>query len=405
MASMKAIPRNAGLAFAAVLALLIVWRIIVSGTAVLLAPGDAKASQSAASPLESSASEAPWRARLARNPTDYAALVMLALNLERQGKTAEAAGAMREALKLAPANETTMVTAATFHLRVGDEASALAILRRAVELNPTASDSVWPIFAAVLDSGRHDKFFADAARDNVGWWPGFFAVACRAGKNTDAVQRAFALRASFATVTPAERKCMIERLERENRWAQAYQSWINSLPPQQRGRIGYVFNGDFEHSISQVGFDWIADPQDGVNVETQQIQGAKGQRALRIEFVRKRWTRSPVQQYLMLAPGRYRFEGRGRADGLDTWIGVQWGLYCFEDEGKLGRQLARGDRFRGTSDWVDFQDDFSVGKDCPVQVLRLELSNPRQDASTPGDVVTRINGNVWFDDFRVRSLD
>jgi len=38
-------------------------------------------------------------------------------------------------------------------------------------------------------------------------------------------------------------------------------------------------------------------------------------------------------------------------------------------------------------------------------LLRFELANPRQDLSTPENVVTRLNGNVWFDDFRVRSLD
>ena len=43
----------------------------------------------------------------------------------------------------------------------------------------------------------------------------------------------------------------------------------------------------------------------------------------------------------MLVPGKYRFEGRGRADGLDTWIGVQWGLYCLPDEGKAERHLAQ----------------------------------------------------------------
>ena len=107
----------------------------------------------------------------------------------------------------------------------------------------------------------------------------------------------------------------------------------------------------------------------------------------------------------MLAPGKYRFEGRGRADGLDTWIGVQWGLHCLQPDGNPGRQLATSDRFRGTSEWVEFRDDFAVAKECPVQVLRFELANPRQDAGTPQDVVTRLNGNVWFDDFRVRSLD
>ena len=395
---------SAGLVIAIVVALVLVWRVVVSGSTTLLGvdvPGDARR----VAPLETGNPDAPWRERLARNPTDYPSLVVLALQLERQGKVAEARTAMREAMKLAPADETTLIEAAALHMRVGDEPAALVILRRAIELNPTAAGKVWPVFAAVLDSGRRDDFFAAAARDNPWWWPNFFAHACASGKNTDAVERAFAMRAAVDGATAAERKCMIERLQRENLWARAYQSWINSLPRQQRSRIGYVFNGDFETPISNVGFDWIVAPQDGVNVEGQAIQVAKGRRALRVEFVRKRWTRPPVQQLLMLAPGKYRFEGRGRADGLDTWIGVQWGLHCWLDENKVGRPLARGDRFRGTSDWVDFHYDFAIGKDCPVQVLRLELASTRPDVSTPEDVVTRINGNVWFDHFRVRSLD
>ena len=391
-----------GLAIAIGLALIVAWRVLVSGSATLI-PGDTAARR--ASPLETASPDALWRDRLARNPTDYPSLVVLALHLEQQGKIAEARSAIREAMKLAPADETTLLEAAAFHLRVGDEPAALVTLRRAVELNPTAAGKVWPVFTAILDSGRREDFFAAAARDKPWWWPNFFAHACASGKNTDAVERAFAMRAAAEGVTAAERKCMIERLERENLWTRAYQSWINSLPRQQRGRIGYVFNGDFETPISNIGFDWVAAAQDGVNVEAEAIQGAKGRRALRIEFVRKRWTRSPVQQVLMLAPGKYRFEGRGRADGLDTWIGVQWALHCLLDENKVGRQLARGDRFRGTSDWVDFHEDFAVGKDCPVQILRLELASARPDTSTPADVVTRINGNVWFDDFRVRSLD
>ena len=146
-------------------------------------------------------------------------------------------------------------------------------------------------------------------------------------------------------------------------------------------------------------------PQDGVNVEAQSIQGARGRRALRVEFVRKRWSGAPVQQHLMLAPGKYRFEGRGRADGLDTWIGVQWGLYCWHDEGKAGT-AARAQRSLSRHVGVGrFPRRLHRGKDCPVQLLRFELANPRQDVSTPEDVVTRLNGNVWFDDFRVRSLD
>ena len=397
--------RNARRAGVTLLALVLVWRVVVGGSGPLLEGSGSADPDRALAPLAVGAPDIQWRARLARNPTDYPALVILALQLERQGKAAEAAEAMRAALRLAPADERALLEAAGFHLRSGDEFQALTILRRAEELNPSAAGATWPVFTAALDGGRRDRFFVDAARDSPQWWPMFFAYACKAGRDSDALQRVFAIRAAQGNVSARERSCLIERLQRENRWAQAYQSWINSLPLEQRGRIGYVFNGDFEAPISNVGFDWVIAVQDGVHVDTQSIQGAQGRRALRVEFVRKRWAGSPVQQILLLVPGKYRFEGRGRADGLDSWVGVQWALHCLQADNSAPRQLARSDRFRGTSEWVSFHDDFVVTRDCPIQVLRLELANPRQDVATTENVATRLNGNIWFDDFRVRNLD
>ena len=55
--------------------------------------------------------------------------------------------------------------------------------------------------------------------------------------------------------------------------------------------------------------------------------------------------------------------------------------------------------------WDEWREEFLVPADCPVQLLRLELANPRRDAVTPGDVAARLDGAVWFDDFRVRRLD
>jgi hypothetical protein len=333
------------------------------------------------------------------------AMAMLARELEGQGKPGDARAAMDGAVRLAPANRDVLLEAAAQALRAGDEPQALAILRSVVDLYPGAHAIVWPVYVAGLDSGRHDAFFAAAASENPGWWREFFGTACEKAANVAAVERVFAVRAVAGTAGDDERRCLIARLQRENRWTNAYQAWLNSLPPAQRQRIGYVFNGDFELPLSNLGFDWTIPPQDGVIVETLPAAGATGRRALRVEFVNKRWGGPPVQQYLMLTPGRYRFEGRGRADRLDTWLGVQWGLYCVPRPGGEPRQLARSDRLRGTSEWEVFRQEFTVPADCAVQVLRLELANPRADAETPGNVAARLRGAVWYDDFRVRRLD
>ena len=391
-------------AIAVVVALLLAWRVVVVGTEAWVEGGLAANRERSRAPLETEVPDLRWRAELAQNPTNYAAMVMLALELERQGKMADARAAMNEGTRLAPTNLQTLLQAAAFDLRVGDEPQALATLRRAADLYPETHERIWPVFAVELDGGHREDYFAGVARDNPEWWPEFFAYACQKAANVDALQRVFASRAAAGTVSAGERRCLIDRLQREHRWANAYQAWLNSLPAAQRQRVGFVFNGRFEWPISNLGFDWTTPAQEGVNVDTQPVVGATGRRALRVEFVNQRWGGPPVQQYLMLFPGRYRFEGRGRADGLETWLGVQWGLYCRAENG-AERQLARSERFRGSTEWQEWSEDFAVSADCTVQVLRLELANPRRDAATPGDVAARLRGTVWFDDFRVRSLD
>jgi hypothetical protein len=311
---------------------------------------------------------------------------------------------MRDAMRLAPADRQTLLEAAAFYLRAGEEAQALAILRRAVDLYPAVRGDVWPLFAVLLDGGRREDFFALAAHDNPEWWPAFFGYACQKSVNVDAVQRVFAARAAAGAVTADERRCLIRRLQRENLWTYAYQAWLNSLPQEQRQRVGYLFNGGFEAPISDVGFDWLTPAQDALTVDAQPVEARMAAAHCESSFG-KRWTGPPVQQYLMLYPGKYRFEGRGRSDGLEPWLGVQWGLYCLAEAGTGERQLARSGRYMGSTPWEGFHEDFTVPKDCPVQLLRLELANPRRDATTPGNVAARLRGSLWFDDFRVRLLD
>jgi len=387
------------------LALVIAWRAIV---AAMHAGGDTEWASDldpAASKQATHAVERAWRDRLAHAPYDVVALVMLARVSEARGDVAQARAAMDEAVRQAPADRQTLLEAAAFHLRAGEAPPAMALLRRVADLYPEARSGLWPTMAAGIDDRSLYEFFAGVARDDPEWWPEFADYACAKARDAGALQRFLTVRAAAGTATARERRCIVGRLQREGRWPSAYQAWLNSLPSAQRQRIGYVFNGDFELPLSDLGFDWTVSAQEAVTVETQPVEGAGGRRALKVEFRNKRWGGPPVQQYLMLEAGRFRFEGRGRADALQTWLGLQWGLYCLPQGTRAPRQLVRSGRFAGNSGWNPWQVDFRVPDDCPVQVLRLELANPRRDADTPGDVAVRLDGTLRFDDLRVRRLD
>jgi hypothetical protein len=384
------------------LGLIIVWRVLVVAANMLTADQDPLGTQT---PLESTSQESFWRQRIARDPTDAYALLMLAAQFERSGERAQAREAVLYAMRQAPSDRRVLMEGAGFYLRTGDTRQALSILRRTVDLYPAASADVWPVFTSALDSGRYDDFFVELTRENPKWWVSFFQQSCATSTDVRRLQALFAERSNSQRVQPEERACLLARVQKEGRWAEAYQLWLNSLPAEQKQIVGNVFDGGFEWPISNIGFDWIVPAQEGVRAEIQPMEGARGKRALRVQFVEKRFAGSPIYQHLMLPPGRYRFEGQGRPEGLETWLGVQWGLYCLPESGKELRQLSRSDRFLGSSDWTPWRQDFVVPAGCPVQLLRLELANPRREADTPGNVAARLRGAVAFDDLKVIALD
>jgi hypothetical protein len=312
---------------------------------------------------------------------------------------------MAQALLLAPGDLRTLLPAAEYFLRAGKDRDALSELRRAADSSPgEVPGAVWDVLAAALESGRHQEFFAGIAREDPVWWAPFFRRACERGANLAAVQAVFATREREGLAMPGERECIVARLQRYGQWVDAYQFWLNGLPPEQRQRVGYVYDGGFEFPLENHGFGWLAPAQDGVVVSAEAKEGMAGKRALRVIFANKRFGGPPVYQYLVLYPGRYRFDARVRSD-LDSWLGLQWGVYCQDAPGRAPRQLFHTERVVGVVGWHSLHADFVVPKDCPGQILRLELANPRSEANAPGTVAVRLNGSLWFDDLRLRFLD
>jgi hypothetical protein len=278
-------------------------------------------------------------------------------------------------------------------------------LRRALDAAPSeVSAHVWPVFTAALVSGRHAGYFDAMARENAAWWPEFFRHACASAVPLAAVQAVFAVRVAAERATNDERRCLIERLQRDGQWTGAYVLWLNGLPADQRRRVGYVFNGDFEAPLSNTGFDWRIPAQESAIVSAEPGDGVTGKRGLSVSFTNYRYSGPPVYQSLLLEPGRYQLQGRAKP-GLEAWLGVQWGVYCQDESGRPTRQLARTDPFVGSARWREFRQEFVVPVNCPAQLLRLELASPKQGSSGPADVAIRLKGKIWFDDIRVLIVD
>lgn len=384
------------------IALVLVWRILVIGLDDLIStdPYPSLIADMMTSGDDLQKREKELRKQIPLRPFDAKVYFELSKVLQSQRKTDEAKAAMEQALRMDSSHPRILLTASRFFLDSGDVERGLSTLQRSAELYP--DDETWKMLLSELESGRGRAFLDGARFEEKTWWPEFFRWACDKAANPEVLEAAYLARAVSGILTDSERKCLVGRAQREGNWQRSRQLWITGLPNEQKPTDDGIFNGGFETPLSGIGFDWIVRPVDGVTSEALPSRGARGSKALRVAFANKRYADSPIYEYMMLRPGRYTLSGAARADRLETWLGVQWGMYCLSREGKLQRQLVRTRPFLGTTDWFEFQNQFAVPAECQVQMLRLELSNPQADAQTAGSVAARLRGAVWFDDLAVR---
>lgn len=177
---------------------------------------------------------------------------------------------------------------------------------------------------------------------------------------------------------------------------QAYNSWLQLLPKEQLAGLGLLTNASFELDPSGLPFDWvIARPLNAV-VELAAAREASGARALHIGFGTGRIRFPETSQVVMLAPGRYRLEGKLRGT-IIAKRGLRWQLRCIYG---TKRMLAETDMLLGQfPGWrtFDFEVEVPDNGDCRAQTLRLF-----HDSRSASEEL--ITGDIWFDDLRLARL-
>lgn len=399
------------------IALLLGWRIVVTNTSDYLAQsGGADAASIAihwnpgnpaalyergielvhADPAKASASLIQ---AISRNPADAPAYAVLARLRESEGNLEAAGKAIETAARLAPLRVDVQLEAGAFWMRRNDPARAMPHFDIVLTYGGPLRSELFPqLLALAEDPVSRQATFNEIISQPLAWWPDFFTYAAGKAASVDTVRALAAMQSSGPNrMMPAGRRALLQRLQRDGLWFDAYTTWLNGLTRDQTKLIGNLFNGDFEGELSNIGFDWIVTPAPQVVIETANTYGAAGNKALRVLFRGPRIQFRNLHQYLMLTPGNYALRGRVRPDHLETPEGVRWSIYC------LGRSeaIAQSETFRGSDHWQHFAVRFDIPpKDCMVQTIRLELVG-----RSALDYVAK--GGIWFDDMSIsrRRLD
>jgi hypothetical protein len=335
----------------------------------------------------SAADVADLRARIAANPGDANAYVLLAL----ASRDFPDATPLRVAAQVAPHQPSVLMLEAAAALNHGDWAQAVPPLVQLVEHreNRTAAQIL-----AGLVAGGQGALLAPSVAPGTHWLP---RVLWEMPQTHASVSVALPLvvRGLKAGVlgTDAIRN-YTRALKGAGAWTDAYSLWLAL----QGHALPVLFNAGFDDPFQPDGFDWEVVPggppsRAGALIERK---GAEERGAvLEVRFTGRALPVPMVRQYLFLGPGTYRLRGEYMSRQLRIDQGLAWTVQCTSAKAPAGRSAPLMDT---GGQWQRFTFDLTVPPACGAAAsLQLETQSPSEAA-------LGARGRVAFDAFSLEKL-
>lgn len=331
------------------------------------------------------------RQSLLHNPTAGDLLAQIA---PPQGEDAAAATRIALALKLRPADAQLAVDAARYYLSQQRLDESLRLWNTALSLDVTLGSQLFPVLLAVLEDASLRAQLTPVVASQPKWWQPFFRYVAENAFSVANLRELLRMTRAVRPASDEERGLVVQRLQRENLWGDAYVEWLNQQPTEALERVGLLYNGDFSQlPVQQPGFDWRFADLGGVKIAIESTYGTGGKGALHLVFRGDHPITDYVAQYLVLSPGRYRLDGRFRIDSLTGNEGVIWQLQCV---GEFAQRTTLTERLLGLAEWQKFSAEFVVpAAGCAAQRLALRA------VAEVGSAI-QLRGDLWFDDLTIQ---
>ncbi len=341
--------------------------------------------------------EALLRRSIALNPGDADPMESLARLLLQTDRVPQADRLMELAVERMPANKGVRLRAADYWVARGQLDRALVNWAAVLELDGAQGKRIYPLFMRLAENPSTLGVFRGLMQSPPSWWDDFFAYLAANARRLETVVNVATLR--HATETPLsarERAVLVERLQKDQQWPEAYLVWINGLDQKQRRYLGSVFDGGFELPPGEGGFFWHFPEHKSWVMRRKHTYGGEGERSLHILYKGEPTPVNQVYQYLLLGKGKYLFQLRLRVDRLRIPTGLRWVVRCAGGDQRI---LGAMSPLVGASDWEMQQFSFDVpdSRDCRGQMLRLEISDSGAERPV-------VEGEVWFDRISIRKL-
>jgi len=359
------------------------------------APATGKAADSALSEQDRAQIRAQAEQALVEDPLNAQALRILGQLAVGAGDETRAAKLMRAAADRSLGESVAVYWMMQHSLKDKDYAQTVAYADTFLRKRPQFVQHAIPLLDAMAESG--DKAAVDALQKKLAqdppWRQRFFAQL--PGHSKDArtpLNLLLSIKGTAAPPSAADLGPYLSFLVNNKLYELAYYTWLQFLPADVLGRIGFLDNGDFEDAPSGLPFDWVITPGAGVSIDIAERPDTADAHALLLELGPGRADFGGVSQLLLLTPGKYQLKGKIKGE-LRGKRGLQWSIDCAGG----GPSLGEAPMFVGLAPtWTDFDITFTVPEEgCRAQELRLALA-----ARSASEQL--VSGSVWYDDLQIK---
>ena len=330
---------------------------------------------------------------LRSNPLDARALSALGLISERQGSQARADILMRLSGERTWRDTTSQAWLVNRNIQRGEFEPALSHIDALLRVTPGLIEQTFPVLTAFTIDKRTFDALASFIATAPPWRSEFLAKLSNELSDTGRLMQLYSiLKDSQYPPNATELRPYLDRLIRDGRFAEAYKSWRETLPPKQRTSEVYPYNGDFSAPIDGLPFNWLLRSTSGMDIKIVASPGDGNGRALQFQFSGARVADFTVGQLMVLPPGEYRLTGKVRAEELRTQRGIAWQISCAESS---NNSLAHTNLVAAAMPWTSFSVNFVVPVGhCRAQWLNLEI--PSRTASE-----RQVEGQVWYENLQI----
>jgi hypothetical protein len=335
-------------------------------------------------------------AGLRREPLNARALRLLGQAADAARNDADAANFMRAAAKLSLHENLADAWLMLKSFAAKEYPATVHYADILLRTTPELGAYVVPILARIAEDKSAVNLIKTALAEDPPWRDQFLQIL--PASITDGrtpLDLLLTLRKSATPPSPDDVNRYLNFLVQHKMYELAYYTWLQFLPADELRNAGLIYNGGFEIAPSGSPFDWVMPPGAGVTVDIETPPDADGGHALLLSFQYGRVEYAGVSQLVMLAPGRYHFNGRLKGE-LTGPRGLKWRIACAETPTV---RLAEGPMINGrVPAWSDNGFDFTIpAQNCRAQYLSLDL-----DARMASE--SFVNGSVWFDDLQISRL-